>query len=138
MSASLRAAVLLFALAAAGCSSDPATALPDVHPAKGVVKRGGKPVTGGFVQFQAENTTGADHLVSGEVGPDGTFVLTTFHALDRKGERKSGVPAGKYRVTYSAVQGDQTAGRPTPPIQLPQQVTVESGENNLTIELPAK
>jgi len=134
----IRAAFVSFAFVVVGCSADPATALPEVHPTKGVVKQAGKPVTGGFVQFQAENATGADHLISGEVGPDGTFVLTTSHALDRNADRKKGVPAGRYRVTYSAVQGDQTAGRPTPPVQLPQLFTVEAGDNNLTIDVPAK
>ncbi len=134
----MRTITLCLAVAVVGCSSNPATTLPEVYATKGVVKRNGKPVTGGFVQLQAENATGADHVISGDVGPDGTFVLATFHALDRMGERKAGVPAGKYKVTYSAVPGDQTTGRPTPPIQLPQLVTVEAGENNLVIELPPK
>ena len=131
--------MLALALAAAlGCSSEPPVKWPELHPAKGVVKVGGKPASGGLVQFRAEDSAAADYLVTGDVGADGSFTLSTGHAQDRRGERKPGAPAGKYRVTYLPPQGDQTAGRPALPVDAPQPVTITPGDNNLPLDLPRR
>ncbi|MBY0459878.1 MAG: hypothetical protein K2V38_21375 [Gemmataceae bacterium] len=126
-------AALLGALAGCGGNQPP---FPDLHPAKGVVKRGGSPVASGTVQFTPDKA--ADFLVNAEVGADGTFALTTVRGTDSAGERKPGAPAGAYRVTYTPPLGDQTAGGRVNPINLPNPVTVAPGENNLTLELPKK
>ncbi|HEY1188491.1 MAG TPA: hypothetical protein VGE74_12640, partial [Gemmata sp.] len=100
------------ALAAAllGCGKDPSQpGFPDLHPVKGVVKRGGQPVSKGTVQFTPDPAK-SDFLVNSEVGADGTFTLTTVRTTDSRGERKPGAPAGKYKVTFTPPLGDQTAG----------------------------
>ena len=119
----------------AGCGGVKQPEFPDVYPAKGVVKRGGKPVAGGSVQF-APVPERPDFLVNSEVGPDGTFALSTARTTDKVGERKPGAPAGKYRVTYLPPAGDQTAGGVSfDPVEVPGTVTVAARENNLTVEL---
>ncbi len=135
----MRTALLAAALTALGCSSsEQVVKWPELHPAKGIVKVGGKTVSGGFVHFRPEDSATVDFVITSEVGADGTFSLTTGHAQDRKAERKPGAPAGKYIVTYSQPQGDQTAGKSALPIQGSQPVTIGSSDNNLTVDLPAK
>jgi hypothetical protein len=136
MHARLGPILALFVLC--GCSGEPEVKWPEIHPAKGVVKAGGKPVTGGALQLRSDDAALADFHVSGDVGNDGTFTLSTGNARDRKNERRPGAPAGKFRLTYFAPQGDQTAGRPTLPVELPQPVTIAAGDNNLIIELTKK
>jgi hypothetical protein len=126
-----------FALAA-GCSSNADTKWPELHPAKGVVTQGGQPVSGGFVHFRGDDAALADFNVSSDVNADGTFTLSTSHSQDKKGTRKPGAPAGKYIVTYSPAQGDQSAGKVTLPTQLNQPTTIAAGENNLTVNLGSK
>jgi hypothetical protein len=110
---------------------------PDLHPVKGTVTRGGAPVKGGAVQF-APDPARPDFLINSEVGPDGTFALSTVRTTDKSGERKSGAPAGSYKVTFTPPLGDQTAGGAVNPIELTKPVTVTAGNNDLTIELPKK
>jgi hypothetical protein len=137
----MRARPLAPALAAllVGCGgggSQPA--FPDLYPAKGVVKRGGQPVAGGSVRFTPEPDR-PEFLVNAEVGPDGTFSLSTVRTTDKAGERKPGAPAGRYRVTYMPPAGDQTAGGVSfAPVEAQSAVTVASQENDLTIELTKK
>ena len=121
-----------------GCGSGPSQPdFPDLHPVKGVVKRGGQPVSKGVVQF-APDPAKSDFLINSEVGTDGTFTLTTVRTTDSKGERKPGAPAGKYKVTFTPPLGDQTAGGQINPIDVPTPATVAPGDNTLTIELPKK
>lgn len=108
---------------------------PELHPVKGTVQKGKAPVSGGLLQFTRADDNG-EFLVNSEVAADGTFSLSTVRATDTRGERKPGAPAGAYKVTYSPPYNDQTAGA-IKPIVLPQQVTVQPGENNLTVEVPA-
>lgn len=110
---------------------------PELHPVKGVVKLGGKPVKGGVVLFSPEPER-PEFLVNSEVGDDGSFSLSTVRTTDKKGERKPGAPAGKYRVSYSPPLGDQTAGPVGEPVPAQQPVTIASGDNDLTIELQKK
>ncbi len=122
---------------AAGCSSGSAITFPELHPVKGVVKAGEKLIAGGFIQCVPEGGVN-EYIVGGVVADDGTFTLSTSHKDDKAGDRKTGVPAGKYKVTFNAPQGDQTAGPPAQPIQVAQLLTVNPGENNVTIEVPKK
>jgi hypothetical protein len=133
--------VSAFALAVAilaGCGKDgDQPAFPELHPVKGVVKKGGQPVSGGSVRFTPDADRG-EFLINSEVGPDGTFTLSTVRTTDRSGERKPGAAAGKYKVTYMPAGGDQTAAAQMNPIELPNPVTVNAGNNDLTLDLPKK
>ena len=110
---------------------------PEVHPVKGVVKRDGQAVKGGAILFTPDPEK-PNFLINSEVGDDGTFTLSTVRTTDRRGERKTGAPSGKYKVTYMPAGGDQTAKGETGPIELPTPVTVNAGENNIPINLPKK
>ncbi len=110
---------------------------PDLHPVKGVVKLGGQPVKGGAVQFIPEPDR-PEFLINSEVGTDGTFTLSTVRTTDNKGERRPGAPAGNYRVTYTPMMTEQAAGAIIEPITTTQVLTVATGPNDLTIDLPAK
>ena len=93
----------------------------------GSVVRGGKPVSGGALQF-----TGAGDnpvTVTGEVGPDGAFTLQTLKGVTKG----AGAPAGDYRVTdlFPAGAGQRTP----PPVPLPRPYKVEARENRLTLDL---
>lgn len=131
--------VLALAPFVAGCGGGGGNqpTFPDLHPVKGVVKRDGAPVKGGAVAF-APNPAQPDFLINSEVGPDGTFELSTVRTTDRSGERKKGAPAGNYKVTFTPPLGDQTAGGALGPVDVPKPATVAAGPNDLTVELPKK
>lgn len=133
--------VLVAALAAVlvGCGSGPTQPdFPDLHPVKGVVKKGGQPVKGGSIQFNSDPPK-PEFLINSDVADDGTFALSTVRTTDKNGERKSGAPAGNYKVTYSPPFGNQTTvAGPVTPIDLPKPVNVAAGTGDLTIELPGK
>jgi hypothetical protein len=123
---------------AIGCGSGtPLAEFDKLNPVKGTVTHKGKPVAGGVVVFQSEPDK-PDFLVNGEVGNDGTFTLSTVRLNDRTGERKPGAAAGNYRVTYTPVLGDQTAGKAAGPVTLPALVTIDGREETIQIELPGK
>ena len=135
----MRSILLLGIVLALGCSGGgSAVEWPPLHPVKGTVSLGGKPVAGGLLQFQPEAGGNPDFLISSVVSPDGSFTLATSHVHDKSGSRKTGAPAGKYKLTFTPAIGDQTAGGGSMmPILLPQPVVVDSKENDLKIELPA-
>ena len=89
-------AVMLLGLV--GCGGD-ATApnLSATLPVRGTVAYKGKPMTGGTIKFEPEDTGREAHSA---IGPDGTFVLSTFKEGD-------GAIAGLHRV---AVTGASAAG----------------------------
>lgn len=130
----------------------------DVAPVRGTVTCNGKTLTSGDVTFSpiAESQEGMPGKPAfGSIGPDGTFVLTTYESND-------GAVIGKHRVTYTPAlpgqggdseeeDGDSEMGEPITASQesmkaaaqsdLPckfggtAEVEVVAGENNLTIEL---
>jgi hypothetical protein len=104
---------------------------------KGVVKRAGQPVKGGTVQFLPDPDR-PEFLTNSEVGPDGTFTLTTVRTTDKTGERKTGAPVGKYRAMYQPPLGDQTAGGQLDPITIPGPFEVNAGGGDITVDLPKK
>ena len=110
---------------------------PDLHPAKGVIKRDGQPVKGGSVRFTPDPDK-PDFVVNAEVGADGTYALTTVRTTDSRGERKTGAPVGTYKVTYTPPLGDQTAGAQSAPATLSKPVSVSAGNNDIPVELPKK
>jgi len=120
----------------AGGGGNGQPAFPDLAPVSGVVKRGGSPVSGGTLKFTPDPDT-ADFLTNSDVGTDGTFTLTTVRTTDKSGERKPGVAAGKYAVTYYPSAGDQTAGVPQP-VTLPPVTVPKEGNKSLTLTLPKK
>lgn len=122
----------------AGCASSTTQPnFPDLHPVKGVVKRAGQPVKGGVVTFTSVPQESA-FMINSEVSSDGTYNLSTVRTTDTTGERKMGAPAGKYQVTYQPPLGDQTAGGQLEPIDLPDKVTIQTGENNIQLVLPRR
>jgi len=117
-----------------GCHGpDPTVGLPTLHPVKGVVTRGGQPVTGGFLTFQPDKDIPGAAVVA-DVGADGRFEVMTTNTNTRDGRRAKGAPATSYRVTYAASGTEQEA---TLPVEAPKPVRVEPKENDITIELPA-
>jgi hypothetical protein len=134
---SITFAIPLAVVGLLGCTEGKQADFPPLHPVNGVVKKDGKAVSGGTVQFTPDPDK-PEFLTNSEVGTDGTFTLSTVRTTDKKGERKPGAPAGKYKVTYSPPLGDQTAGPAGVPIELPATVTVQSGDNNIPLELPKK
>jgi len=129
---------LLCLASLSGCKEGdkPKGDLPNLHPAKGKVLRGGQPVNGGSLRLEAEPST-PDILVSAEVKSDGTFELQTVHALSSK--TGSGAPEGTYKATYTPALGDQAGGGANPiPVTPNQTYTIKAGQNELTIDLGGK
>jgi hypothetical protein len=73
-----------------GCGSK----LPETAPVVGKVTMNGKPVSSGTIMFCPEKGRAA----TGQIGPDGTYSLTTFKPGD-------GALLGKHRVTIESVSG---------------------------------
>jgi hypothetical protein len=92
-----------------------------------VVFKGGKPVTGGAIQFSPVSDT--SYTVSGDIKDDGSFTLFTVKGTDRV----SGAPEGEYRVTVLLpLPPDQKA---IPGIVLPQTYRVEARDNTFAFEI---
>jgi len=126
--------VLAFFLAVLlGCngSGRPEGELPQLHPARGKVTRSGQRAAGGFVQFRSNSPDagGNNLLVTSAVGADGSFELSTTHALSQR--KGLGAPAGTYLITYIPPGESQDAT----PVTLSDDVTISSGSNELTIKL---
>jgi hypothetical protein len=131
----LRSAVCLLVVAFGleGCSKKPESNVPTLHPVKGVVNRGGKPVNGGelFIRPDQEHP---NLLVSATVGTDGRFDVASMDTQDRDGKRLPGAPEGTYRITYTIASQDQTA----PSVVLSKSFVVEAKANEWLIELEEK
>jgi hypothetical protein len=133
----MRIATFVLLLLALGCDGLKQPDFPALHPVKGVVTRGGQPVSGGTVRFTPVPEM-PEFAVNSTVGDNGAFALSTVRTTDRHGERKTGAPAGKYKVSFYPPAGDQTQGANTPPIHLREPVTVHPGDNEIPIALPGK
>jgi adhesin HecA-like repeat protein len=131
-SASLRTFSLLLVLAMGCGTSRPAGDLPELHPARGVVTRGGKPISGGALRLKAVASADNNLRVTGLVGADGAFEFSTMHALSQR--KAPGAPAGEYTVTYIPPGETQSVK----PIAVPGRVTIKSGENDLTLKLDGR
>lgn len=116
---------VLIGIALGGCGEK--VQLPQTYPVRGrVVYKGGDPMAGGVVQFQARSDPRL--LTTGETGADGTFALTT-----QVGHRKlPGAIAGEHQVT---VVPPMPADQSVEPIILPHPYTVEAKDNFFTIEI---
>jgi hypothetical protein len=81
-------AAVMFALAAPGCGAGDGPHAPATLPVRGKVLYKGRPLAGGSVRFEPEDS---GREAFGAIGPDGTFELTTF----RNGD---GAVSGVHRV----------------------------------------
>ena len=78
-----------------GCGGTSSSAVMATYPVKGRVTYKGKPLTKGSIQFEP---TDSGRGASGEIKPDGTFVLTTYKEGD-------GAVPGMHRVSVSTAKG---------------------------------
>jgi hypothetical protein len=128
---------VLGAVLVAGCGRKfNTTPPPTVYPVKGkVLFASGQPVAGGIVTFHPTNRLGAE--ASGEIGPDGSFQLTTIVKND-------GALPGSYTVSVNPYFKDgRYSTEPASPVPLkfgaPETsgltAEVEAKDNDLRIEL---
>jgi hypothetical protein len=118
------ASVLVLCLAIVGCGSLSTAQGAPTLPVKGKVTYKGKPLTKGTITFQPE---GAGKDATGEIQPDGTFVLTTY-------KKDDGAVVGKHRVTIDKTDATVPAkygGPGTSKLD----VEVSSGTTDYPIEL---
>lgn len=91
-----------FALAAAGCGSDPAEAdRPQRFPVTGTVTYQNQPLAGAQVTFNPQAPDGK--AAFGRTDDNGVYELTTFEAGD-------GAVAGKYTVTIQKYETPEITG----------------------------
>jgi hypothetical protein len=128
------AASVAAVLVLSGCGGPKGPDFGTLHPVKGIVTKGGQAVSGGVVQF-ARDPEQSEFLINSEVSAAGQFNLTTVRTTDSSGERKSGVAAGTYRITYFPPVVDQTTGF-LEPVLLPQPISIAGPAEELKIELP--
>ena len=120
----------------AGCGSRFKPTPPKVYPVKGkILLANGEPVAGGIIKFHPKTKLGAE--ASGEIGPDGSFELTTIVKNDGalpgsytvsvdpyfKGGRPSKVPASRVPPKFLAPATSGVTAE------------VEAKDNDLKIEL---
>jgi hypothetical protein len=128
----IRSVALFAAIIAVGCSKS-SDKLPELHPVKGTLTKGGQTVHKGSVRFMPEGNQ--DYIVSGEVDDNGKFELETVSAKGSGGNRQKGAPPGTYTVTYLPASTDQQKGGAVVPLTPTKTFQVEAKANDLTIEL---
>lgn len=121
--------LLGFAIFLSGCGR--AEELPATYPVSGQVRwDDGSPMQqGGTVLFQSADQTNL--TVSGEIGADGSYSLTT----SRADQQQPGAVPGEYRVTIVPTMGPEQT---QPPIVLRQKVSVSAAENQIDLRLPQR
>lgn len=130
----MRALGFLVIVLALGCNDNkPKGDLPPLHPAKGRLVRGTLPSGAGEVRFQTDDGS-TELLINSEVAADGSFEITTMHAISMK--KGKGAPAGSYKVTFQPALGN--SNMPSAPVVLQKPVKVVAGENDLIIDLLGK
>src|SRR5262249_3000951 len=88
------AGVVGLCLLFSGCAGSDA-GKPKVAPVSGkVTKKGGQPLTHGDITF-TPSEGGSGQIATGQIGPDGSYTLTTFNTGD-------GAVLGKHKVTVVA------------------------------------
>lgn len=122
-------ALLLFACLAGCAAKAPPPNLPTVHKVTGKVldKSTKQPITEGAVQFESLAEQGRVGLA--DIGPDGTFTMTTF--VDN--QRLEGLVAGPQRATFlPRTTQDQSAKGP---VTLNETFEVKAGDNEFILEV---
>jgi hypothetical protein len=107
----------------AGCGQAAGNAAPvSTVPVKGTVRYKGRPLARGTVKFEPESV---GREAQGEIGPDGTFTLSTYAACDGAvlGNHRVAVTGAALPVKYSNFASSQievqvTADRTDYPIDL--------------------
>jgi hypothetical protein len=127
-----RSLTLLAVVVAVGCSKS-SDKLPELHPVKGTLTKGGQTVRKGSVRFMPEGNQ--DYIVSGEVDDNGKFELETISAKGSGGNRQKGAPPGTYTVTYLPASTDQQKGGAVVPLTPTKTYQVEAKANDLNVEL---
>lgn len=90
----LMAAFAVALVALPGCGG---SGTADTHPVNGkVTGPDGSPLSGGMVSFDGVGAKG--HKATGEIGPDGSYTLSTLEPGD-------GAPEGEYNITVADPQG---------------------------------
>src|SRR5262245_18383658 len=140
------AGVVGLSLLLAGCGAD--ANRPQDAPVSGKVTHKGKLLTAGDVVFTPTGGA-ASHIATGQIGPDGSYRLTTFNTGD-------GAVLGTHKVTVTArssvdlekmnkLKSGKIAYKLPPSLlppkyskvdSTPLQYTVEDRENTINIELP--
>jgi hypothetical protein len=125
----LRGALAMGVVLLVGCA--PASApLPPTHPVEGTLTwDDGQPVAGGVILFRS--TSDPSVTMSGEVSPEGKYVLYTV----RDAQRQPGSIPGEHAVTVMPRVAD--AQLPLV-IALDEPVTVTAGANTIDLQLPAQ
>lgn len=119
--------VLLVLSGFLGCARQSVKAPPPTQKAEGVVlRKDGKPVTGGSVEFR--HATNPEFVSLGNVGTDGRFTLRTMGGLSDA----AGAQEGEHTVTYTPASAKQEE---MIPITLSKKYVINSGENNITVTL---
>jgi hypothetical protein len=133
-------AVLICAVGALGCGSEPKVEVPETYAASGTVTyKGGSPVAEATIDFRPASGADTGLIVNAVTDEQGKFTIMTRHMNDRmQALQKSGAPAGEYKVTIIPKQpSDRSAGF-VPPVTLPKAVKVEAKENSFTFEIGKK
>lgn len=127
--------LVLLPIALIGCSR---SALPKTYPASGsVVYPDGKPIKGGG-SIQLRSADDPALRISGEIRPNGSFVLGTV----KDNEHAPGAPQGEFEVVVQPALAvdprgaDLGAHRMAEPIILPNKQRIQPGENQMKIEVP--
>lgn len=119
---------MLLASALLGCGSGQRVAPPPpTHKTEGVVlKKDGKPVNGGSVEFRSVQTP--EFVSLGDVGQDGRFTLRTMGGS----QDVAGAQEGENTVTYTPPLNDKGE---TNPVVLTKTYAIKAGDNNITVTL---
>ena len=118
-------AVLAALLALGGCSKSQ-NELPSLVPVKGKLISQNNPVKGGSLMLQPVDFQG-EFMVTAVVDPEGRFELATI----KNNQRATGVPEGRYHVTYSPA--DTTAQ--VAPSTLPEPLVITATTQEVVIDL---
>jgi hypothetical protein len=121
------------ALLTGACAKDEAR-IP-VYPVHGQIRFEGKPAPGATVIFHPVEDAGDDFRPTGQVGPDGSFSLSTY-------DKDDGAPAGDYTVTVEwrklVTKGEEAEAGPNvipdrygQPGKTPLKATVTEAPNEL-------
>jgi hypothetical protein len=110
-----------------GCARQSAKAPPPTQKVEGVVlRKDGKPVAGGGVEFR--HATKPEFVSLGEVGADGRFTLRTMGGVSDA----AGAQEGEHTVTYTPASAKQEE---MIPVTLSKKYMIKAGDNNITVTL---